>query len=247
LKAHAAIAILVVALVIFSGYAALFIAPDEATMHEVQRIFYFHVASWTAMFIAFSAALIGNISYLRTRTPKWDWLGVSGAEVGVVCCTIGLVTGPLWAKPVWGIWWTWDARLTTTFLLWLLYISYLLLRGLIEDPGRRATLSAVFGIFAFLDVPLVYVSNRLWRTQHPAPVIFGGQNSGMDPTMAKVLMISMAAIVAVAILLLAQRYRLERLRQDVNELRFALEERANEPERPAAPIAAEADYSKGRL
>lgn len=216
-------------------------------MHEVQRIFYFHVASWTAMFIAFSAALIGNILYLRTRKPRWDWLGVSGAEVGVVCCTIGLVTGPLWAKPVWGIWWTWDARLTTTFLLWLLYISYLLLRGLIEDPGRRATLSAVFGIFAFLDVPLVYLSNRLWRTQHPAPVIFGGPNSGIDPTMAKVLMISMVAIVAVTVLLLAQRYRLERLRHEVDGLRFEVAERANEPERSTASIAAEADYSKGRL
>lgn len=244
MKAEVAIAILVVALVIFAGYAALFIAPDEATMHEVQRIFYFHVASWTAMFTAFSAALMGNILYLRTRKPKWDWLGVSGAEVGVTCCTIGLVTGPLWAKPVWGIWWTWDARLTTTFLLWLLYISYLLLRGLIEDPGRRATLSAVFGVFAFLDVPLVYASNRLWRTQHPAPVIFGGQNSGMDPTMAKVLMISMAAIVTVTIVLLAQRYRLERLRHEVDELRLAVEERTSESERSTAPIGA-ANYTKG--
>lgn len=248
MKLHAGIAILVVALVIFSGYAALFIAPDEATMHEVQRIFYFHVASWTAMFIAFSVALIANISYLRTRRPKWDWLGVSGAEVGVICCTVGLVTGPLWAKPVWGIWWTWDARLTTTFLLWLLYISYLLLRGLIEDPARRATLSAVFGIFAFLDVPLVYVSNRLWRTQHPQPVVFGGPNAGLDATMAKVLMISIVAIVAVTILLLAQRYRLERLRHELDELRFAVEERATaaEVQRATAPITTP-DYSKGRV
>jgi heme exporter protein C len=247
LKAHVTIAILVVALVIFSGYAALFIAPDEATMHEVQRIFYFHVASWTGMFTAFSAALIGNVLFLRTRKPKWDWLGVSGAEVGVACCTIGLVTGPLWAKPVWGIWWTWDARLTTTFLLWLLYISYLLLRGLIEDPGRRATLSAVFGIFAFLDVPLVYLSNRLWRTQHPQPVIFGGQNSGLDPTMARVLMISVTAIVAITILLIAQRYRLERLRHRVDELRLEVEERANESESPVTPIATATDYSKGTV
>lgn len=239
------IAIFIVALVILSGYAALFVAPDEATMHEVQRIFYFHVASWTAMFAAFSAALIGNIFYLRTRKPKWDWLGVSGAEVGVTCCTIGLVTGPLWAKPVWGIWWTWDARLTTTFLLWLLYISYLLLRGLIEDPGRRATLSAVFGIFAFLDVPLVYVSNRLWRTQHPQPVIFGGQNSGLDPTMAKVLMLSMAAIVAVTILQIAQRYGLERLRHQVDELRLEVEERANGWASPIARSATTTDSSKG--
>jgi heme exporter protein C len=243
LKARTGIAILVAALVIFSGYAALFIAPDEATMHEVQRIFYFHVASWTAMFIAFCVAVVANIAYLRTRQPKWDWLGVSGAEVGVACCTIGLVTGPLWAKPAWGIWWTWDARLTTTFLLWLLYISYLLLRDLIEDPQRRATLSAVFGIFAFLDVPLVYVSNRLWRTQHPAPVIFGGPDSGLDPTMAKVLVVSMLAIIGVTLLLLAQRYRLERLRHDVDELRLAVEARADESQQPPAPSTA--SYTKG--
>ena len=118
--------------------------------------------------------------------------------MGVAACTVGLVTGPLWARPVWGIWWTWDARLTTTFIMWLLYISYLLLRGLIEEPGRRATLSAVFGIFAFLDVPLVYVSNRLWRTQHPQPVILGGEGSGLDPTMAKVLLLCVIAAFAVA-------------------------------------------------
>ena len=137
------------------------------------------------MYTALTIAFIANIAWLATRQIKWDWLGVSAVEVGVVSCTGGLATGVLWGKPAWGIWWTWDARLTTAFLLWLLYIAYLLLRGLLEDPERRATLSAVFGIFAFLDAPLVYASNRLWRTQHPAPVIFGGQNSGLDPTMAQ--------------------------------------------------------------
>src|SRR5271170_3000651 len=120
------------ALIVFAGYAALFIAPDEATMHEVQRIFYFHLASWMVSFTAFTIVFVANIGYLATRRDTWDSLGVASAEVGVAACTIGLVTGPLWARPVWGIWWTWDARLTTTFILWLLYISYLLLRGLIE-------------------------------------------------------------------------------------------------------------------
>ena len=164
----------VTVLMCLAGYSALFVAPDERTMHAAQRIFYFHVPSWIAMFVSFFVAVIGSIAYLRSRSPKWDWLAVAGAEVGVVCCTIGLMTGPLWGKPAWGIWWTWDARLTTTFILWLLYISYLLLRGMVEDAERRARVSAVFGLFAFLDVPLVYMSNRFWRTQHPAPVFFGG-------------------------------------------------------------------------
>lgn len=219
-------AVAAAALLFCAGYAALFIAPDERTMHEIQRIFYFHLPSWITSFTAFFVAFLANVAYIVTRKPKWDWLGVAGAEVGVACCTVGLITGPIWAHPVWGVWWTWDARLTTTFILWLLYISYLLLRGLLEDPERRATLSAIFGIFAFLDVPLVYVSNRLWRTQHPQPVILGGQGSGLDPLMGKVLMICIIAMYGVMIIVFHQRYALERLRHEYEELRFEAESRA---------------------
>src|SRR6202046_1497583 len=210
MKGRIASTICIAALIFFAGYAALFIAPDEKTMHAIQRIFYFHLPSWIAMFVAFSVVFVANISYLASHKTKWDALGVAGAEAGVVCCTIGLATGPLWARPVWGIWWTWDARLTTTFILWLLYISYLLLRGLLDDPQKKATLSAVFGIFAFLDVPLVYVSNRLWRTQHPQPVILGGNGSGLDPNMSKVLLLCVIAVMGVMIMVLLDRYRLDR-------------------------------------
>jgi heme exporter protein C len=226
-------------LMFFAGYAALFIAPDERTMHEIQRIFYFHLGCWTAMFIALTIAFVANIGWLVTRKPHWDWMGVSGVEVGVVSCTAGLITGVLWGKPAWGIWWTWDARLTTCFILWLLYVSYLILRGLIEEPLRRATLSTVFGIFAFLDAPLVYVSNRLWRGQHPQPVIFGGDNSGLDPTMGKVLIISMSAMVVLMLLVLADRYRLEQLRHELDELRVAAETR--DPSRGSALAAVARD------
>ncbi|MGA7963490.1 MAG: cytochrome c biogenesis protein CcsA, partial [Candidatus Acidiferrales bacterium] len=221
------------------GYAALFIAPDEATMHAIQRIFYFHVASWNAMFCAFFIAFYGSVAYLVTAKRKWDALGVSGAEVGVICCTIGLITGPLWARPVWGIWWTWDAKLTSTFILWLLFISYLLLRGLVEDPEKRASLSAIFAIFASLDIPLVYLANRLWRTQHPQPVILGGEGSGLDPTMGKVLLLCLIAIFCVMILVLVDRYRLEVLRNECAELRFEIESRGSD-----SPGAAETALGK---
>jgi len=225
MRLRGALTILIAGLMFFAGYAALFIAPDEKTMHAVQRIFYFHLPSWIAMFSAMCVVFYANVAFLTTRQRKFDALAVSGVEVGVLCCTIGLITGPLWARPVWGIWWTWDARLTTTFILWILYVSYLLLRGLLEDPEKKASLSAIFGIFAFLDVPLVYLSNRLWRTQHPQPVIAGGSNSGLDPLMGKVLLLCVVAVFCVMVLAYIDRYRLELLRNEVDELRFAIESR----------------------
>src|SRR5579859_6117915 len=208
-----AIATLAVALLLgVAAYCALFVAPTEATMGLIQRIFYFHVPFGWSAFVAFAISFVSSIAYLRSRAPKWDWLAVSSAEVGVPFVTVMLVTGPIWAHPVWGIWWTWDARLTSTFVLWLLYASYLLLRTLIEEPDRRALLSALFGIFAFLDVPLVFGSIRWWRTQHPQPVVMGGPGSGLDPTMYKVLFFSWFAMLALMTLLLRQRYRLEAMR-----------------------------------
>jgi len=228
MKVRLVLTILIAALVFLAGYSALFIAPDEKTMHAVQRIFYFHLPSWIAMFSALCVVFYANVAYLITRQRKFDALGVAGVEVGVMCCTIGLITGPLWARPVWGIWWTWDARLTTTFILWILYISYLLLRGLLEDPEKKASLSAIFGIFAFLDVPLVYLSNRLWRTQHPQPVIAGGNGSGLDPLMGRVLLLCIVAVFCVMVLVFVDRYRLELLRNECDELRFEIESRSTQ-------------------
>lgn len=244
LRVHTIAAVLIAALVIFAGYAGLFIAPEERTMGLMQRIFYMHVPAWVSMFTALTVTLVANIAYLRSRRLKWDWLGVSAAEVGVICGSIGLITGPIWAHLAWGVWWAWDARLTTTFILWLLYISYIVLRNLVDEPERRAVLSAIFGIFAYLDVPLVYFSNRLWRTLHPKPVFFGGPNSGIDPTMSKVTSLCIYAILGVMILVLIQRYSLERLRHEVEDLRVELDSRAVDYPGvgPSAPLAP----SKGR-
>jgi heme exporter protein C len=139
-------------------------------------------------------------------------------EVGVAFGTIVLITGPIWAKPAWGIYWTWDARLTSTFVLLVLGVCYLLLRGLIEDPERRSVVSAVFCIFAFLDAPLVYFSNRIFRTMHPKPVILGDSDSGMAPPMAKVFLYCFIALAILMIALIGERYRLEALRHEVAEI-----------------------------
>lgn len=199
-------------------YGALISAPTEATMGLIQRIFYFHVSSaWTG-FIAFFLVCVGSVAYLFTRSLKWDWLSVASAEVGVAFFTVVLVTGPIWAKPVWGIWWTWDARLTSSFLLWILYVSYLVLRTLVDEPERRALVAAVFGIFATLDIPLVYFSIWYFRTQHPQPVI--GDGGAIDPRMLHVLLLCWCATLGVMTLLIRVRYRLEALRTEVDAIRL---------------------------
>jgi len=213
----------VLCLIVASAYASFYIAPMERTMGPIYTIFYFHAASAWAGMSAFLVCFIANLLYVWRRHQKWDSLGVSAAEVGLAFTTVVLITGPIWAHPVWGIWWTWDARLTSTFVLWLLYISYLLLRTLVEEQDRRALLSALFGIFAFLDVPLVFGAIRWWRTQHPQPVIMGGAGSGLDPTMRKVFFFSVLALHALMVFLIVERYGLEKLRNEFDVVRRDVE------------------------
>jgi heme exporter protein C len=213
------------ALIAFTAYLAFYYAPIEKSMGIIQKIFYLHIASAFSAFVAFGACFYANLRYVFTRQPKADWLGVAAAEVGVAFISVVLVTGPIWAHPVWGIWWTWDARLTLTFVLGLLYVSYLLLRSMIEEPDKRSLFSALFGIFAFLDVPLVYFSIRWWRTQHPQPVILGGAGSGLEPRMRVSYLLMWGALTGLLILLLNARYKLEALRASVEELRRETEVR----------------------
>jgi heme exporter protein C len=218
------VAIVVVVLLLgAAAYAAFFVAPTDVKQGLIYRIIYMHVPSaWTGL-TAFFVSFVANILYVWRRQLKWDWLGVSAAEVGLAFTTVVLVTGPIWAHPVWGIWWTWSPRLTSTFILWLLYVAYLMLRTLIEESERRALLSALFGIFAFVDVPLVFGSIRWWRDQHPQPVVMGEPGSGMDPIMLKVLLFSWLAMLALMTLLIFQRYRLEAMRSDLEILQRELE------------------------
>ena len=213
-------AIVVAILLSYGLHEALDVAPTEATMGNIQRIFYYHVPSYATAFTMFAVNLLASIAYLVGRQKPWagaaDAAAVSSAELGVIFCSIGLMTGMLWAKPVWGIWWTWDARLTSTFVLWLIYVSYLMLRRL--SAGDQApTLAAALAIFGFVDVPIVYMSIRWWRTQHPQPVIFGEQGSGLDPSMVPALLINIAAFLCYGGLIFWMRYKLERARQQMHE------------------------------
>jgi heme exporter protein C len=212
---------LVCALMGVTAYAAFFIAPTEATMGLVQRIFYLHAPSGMAALSAFLVSFVGSVAYIFTRKAKWDWLAVSAAEVGIAFCTVVLLTGPIWAKPAWGVWWAWDARLTSTLVLWLLYVAFLILRTMIEDSDRRALVSAFFGVFTFLDVPLVYGSIWWWRTQHPQPVVF--TSAGLEPTMRKVFYLSWLSLTCLMALLIRQRYELEESRNELQMLEQELE------------------------
>jgi heme exporter protein C len=219
LRLHAGLTLagLVVAL-----YMIFLYAPEEMTMGEVQRIFYLHVScAWTAL-MGFIIIFIASIVYLMKRAQPADELAHATAEVGFIFCTCVLVTGPLWAKPAWGIWWTWDARLTLTFLLWLLYVAYLMLRNYLVNPGRAANLCAVVGIIGFVDVLIDYMAIRWWRTQHPQPVILGGPESGLDPRMLATLLVSLGTFTLLFFLLVRIRLGLARLRRELSEIRRTL-------------------------
>jgi heme exporter protein C len=199
----------------YALYLALDVAPTERTMGDVQRIFYYHVPSaWTA-FLLFLINFLASVAYLIKRNPKLDAVAVVSAEVGVVFCTVVLITGPLWARPVWGIWWTWDVRLTSTLVLWLIYVAYLMLRRF-STSSQTPVLAAALAVFGALDVPLVYFSIWYFRTQHPQPVIGGG--GSIDPAMLHVLLINWLAFMCFAFLVCWSRYRLEVVRREVEEM-----------------------------
>jgi heme exporter protein C len=186
-------------------YGALAFAPTDRFQGPVQRIFYIHVpAAWIGM-LAFLVVFIASIAYLLTRSHRWDRLAAASAEVGVVFTSGVLLTGPLWARPTWGVYWDWDPRLTSYFVLWLLYLSYLVLRSYVPEPSRRARYSAVLGIVAFLDVPLVYVSVRWWRSLHPGPVVANPEGPQLPGSMLAVLVVGIAAFTLFYLLLLRLR------------------------------------------
>ena len=196
-------------------YMALVGAPRERTMGDLQRIFYFHVPAAIAGMTAFAVNFAASVMYVLRKNRRWDNLGVAAAEVGVLFFSMVLVTGPIWAKPVWFVWWTWSPRLTTSLILCMLYLAYLLIRKYIEDPERRGLVSAVFGIIAFVDAPLVWFSIRWWRDIHPSPVLESG---GLAPSMRPAFLTCLAAFLLLLIYLLRRRFFLASIEDEVEEL-----------------------------
>src|SRR6202158_976626 len=223
---HLSLGVLTALLMVTAIYMVFVFVPTEEDQGIVQRIFYFHVpCAWVA-FAAFGIVAIAGVFYLWLKDQIWDDLGYAAAEIGMVFCTLVLFPGSLWAKPIWGTWWTWDSRLTTTFILWLLYGGYLMLRAMADDTPEVARFGAVIGIVAAVDVPVVVVSVRLWRTIHPAVLVTRQGGHGLeDPRMVATLLVAMAALTALFVWLLILRFATlrtqTRLNQVARELGFA--------------------------
>jgi heme exporter protein C len=188
-------------------YLGLAWAPPDAMMGNVQRIMYVHFPSWIATAIGYVVALVGSVGYLARRSPRFDWLAHAGVEVGVLFNVSGLVTGSIWGRPTWGVWWTWDPRLTTTAIMLIIFTGYLLVRAFIEDSETRARVAAVVAIVGFLNVPIVYLSVRWWRTLHQIQ----SSPETVAPEMVVALRVMMGAFALLAVFLVARRYELARL------------------------------------
>lgn len=193
-------------------YMAFIEAPREKTMGDLQRIFYFHVPIAIAGMTAFAVNFAASLMVLIRKNRWWDHLALAAAEIGVVFFVIVLVTGSIWAKPEWLVWWTWSPRLTASLILCLLYAAYLLIRNYIEDPERRALVCAVFGIIAFLDAPLVWFSIRWWRDIHPSPML---ETGGLSPSMRPAFYVCLAVFQVFLVYLLRRRFFLESMRDEL--------------------------------
>lgn len=187
---------------------AIWFTPLEAVQGPAQKIFYVHAPSAWVAFLAFGLVALTSILYLWLKDPRLDLVAESSAEVGVVFTTVVLITGPLWGKPIWGTWWTWDARLTLTLFLWFIYVGYLVLRGAIEEPAMRARYSAVLGILGALLIPFIHLSVYLFRTLHPMPIVLKPSAPSLPGEMLETLLIAFVSFTLLYFALLRARYRL---------------------------------------
>lgn len=196
-------------------------APTERTQGPAQRIFYAHFGAALTMYVAYFLTFAGSIAYLVRRAPRWDMLAHAAAEVGLLFTTIVLLSGSIWGKTIWGAWWAWDARLTSTLILWFIYAGYLMLRAYGGDSARTARSAAVVGIVGFLDVPIINQSVRWWRTLHPAPIV-ERMNPALPVSMQQTMVVALVAFLLLFTYLLLQRLRIEALRHEVNAARQEL-------------------------
>jgi heme exporter protein C len=220
------------------GYLALVWAPPDVQQHDVMRILYVHVPSAWLAYLSFFLVLSGSVLFLWKRDLKWDRLALASAELGVFLTALTLATGSIWGKPIWGVWWTWDPRLTSTAVMFVVYAGYLMLRALQPDPLSRAKQAAVVGIIGFIDVPIVHFSVLWWRSLHQAPTVLQ-PNLGeptMDDRMELALMVNLLAFTLLFLWLLGQRLRLARLEQARDELIWAELQREDAGARSGARV-----------
>lgn len=204
-------------------YAIFIWVPSDAFQGPVQRIFYVHMAMWLPTFSAFGIVAVASLMFLYKRQPAWDRLGRAAAELGLLFCTLGLATGSIWARPIWGIWWTWDPRLTLTLILWMLYAAYLLLRTLTTDKDQGAVFAAILGVTGVVNLYLINRAVYWWRSIHPAVIVDQKGGSGLaDPHMQWTLTITLVAFFLLFLFLLRVRMQIAAMEEDVEDLREQL-------------------------
>ncbi len=215
-------------LLIFTALYMVFLyVPTDRAQGIVQRIFYFHVPLAIVSFTAFGTVALASALFLWKRTRFWDQIAYASSEVGLLYCTLVLITGPIWAKPIWGTWWTWDARLTTTLILWLIYAGYLMLRSVVGPGEQGARYAAVLGIVGALDIPIINRSVYWWRTIHPAVLVTREGGSGLsDPKMQVTLGVCFAALFFLFLWLLWVRTDHGRVQDSLRDLRDELDDAA---------------------
>jgi heme exporter protein C len=197
------------ALAVIAAYVrVIWFTPPEATQGLAQKIYYLHLPAALNAYIAFAVVAVTSVVYLWLRDPRADRVAEASAEVGLLFTTVVLTTGPIWGKPIWGTWWTWDARLTLTLFLWFIYAGYLVLRGAITEPETRARYSAVLGILGALLIPFIHMSVYLFRTLHPMPIVLKPDRPSLPPEMLRTLLLSFAAFFLVYVVFLRARYAL---------------------------------------
>lgn len=212
-----------VGMMLLTLYLIFIWVPTEKNLGISQRIFYIHVPIAWVGFLAFFFVLVGSVGYLWRRTQRWDQIAHSAAEIGVLFTTLMLITGMVWAKPVWGVWWTWDPRLTTCLILWLIYVAYLMLRAYSPKGDQGARYAAILGIVGFIDVPIVYLSIVLWRTVHPQALVGPAATGSLDPSMRILLMVSTFTFTILFTYLLADRFSLRKSEEEAEEFRALIE------------------------
>ncbi len=214
------------ALFLVACYLVLFYAPREAVMGDVQRVFYFHVSAGWVGGVAFLVTAIAGGVFLATGNHRWDQVALASVEIGLVFTLANVISGSVWARPVWNTWWTWDPRLVTASVMELIYVAYLLLRQGIEDPDRRARFGSVYGIVGFLSVPLTFLSIRIFRTIHP--VVIGSSDPtaqgtfDMTPRMLQAFMFSLLTFTFIYVVLLWHRLRMQRLAEQVEQQKMQM-------------------------
>tara|TARA_Y100000994_G_scaffold241058_1_gene236454 strand:+ start:146 stop:805 length:660 start_codon:yes stop_codon:yes gene_type:complete len=207
--------IIIAAIVIFDIALITLFAPTEVIMGHVQKILYIHVPNAWVGFLFFFFVFIASIMYLITKNIRWDYFGQASGEIGVVTTTIMVISGAIWAKPVWGVWWTWDPKLTTSLIMLLMYIGYLMLRAYASNPRQGATFASVLGIISFVNVPIVYMASVWWRTVHPELIIgpLKESDAGLTASMGFILIYSTFAITILCVFLLVRRFQLRTLEE----------------------------------